>query len=336
MKRLKKHLFMMIAVTGLLFVSCNQEVVEVTPSQEENIYEALASFDEEIKYYGYPAIENSSEVERRGRGKGMWMSDRPTFKTLTVALAKTKLISTVVRANITVFAPTDKAFAELGLNPTNIGDVPNLKEILLYHVIGDKVYSSDLNFGCFPTLSGEEVRVDLTDGVFINDAQVIKPDVKAFNGVFHIIDKVIFPPDKNIVELAMRNPDFSILVDAVTRVGLGGALSGDDNLTVFAPTNDAFVALLSELGYSSLDEIDDETLTAVLLYHVVDGKICSNELTDEQMVPTLNGDSFTVDLDNLTLTDVNGRESNLVLPLLNLQATNGVVHVIERVLLPTL
>ncbi|QCK16556.1 fasciclin domain-containing protein [Mangrovivirga cuniculi] len=336
MKRLNKHLFMMIAFTGLFLVGCNQEVDNVAPAQEDNIYEALSSFDEEIKYFGYPEFENPGENERRGRGKGMWMSKRPTFKTLTVALAKTKLISTVVRANITVFAPTDEAFAKLGLNPTNIGDVPNLKDILLYHVIGGKVYSSDLTYGCFPTLSGEEVRVDLTEGVFINDAQVIKADVKAFNGVFHIIDNVIFPPDKNIVELAMSNPDFSILVDAVTRVGLDGALSGEDNLTVFAPTNAAFLDLLGELGYGSLDEIDDETLTAVLLYHVVGGKICSNELTDEQMVPTLNGDSFTVDLDNLTLTDVNGRESNLVLPQLNLQATNGVVHVIDRVILPTL
>jgi len=169
----------------------------------------------------------------------------------------------------------------------------------------------------------------------VNDANVIRADVKARNGIIHAIDNVLFPPDKNIVELALSlNPEFSILVQAVIKAGLTEVLATGGPFTVFAPTNAAFAALLGELGATSLDDISVDVLTKVLLYHVVDGRIYSSDLVSGP-VSALNG-SFEVSVESLTITDFNGRIANLVPSLLNVQATNGVVHVIDRVILPDL
>lgn len=260
---------------------------------------------------------------------------RPTFRTLNVALARTGLAGTVSSSQLTVFAPTDAAFAALGLFPNNIASVPNLREILLYHVIGGLVYSSDLKSGFIPTLNGAAIEVKLENGVMINDAQVVQADIKARNGVIHAIDKVIFPPTKNLVDLALSfAPEFSILVEAVAKADLVNVLATGGPFTVFAPTNDAFVALLSELGASSLNDIPVEVLKKVLLYHVVQGRIFSSDLYSGQ-VTSLNG-SFIVNTNNFSITDANGRQAGIITSLVNVQATNGVVHVIDRVILPTL
>ena len=142
----------------------------------------------------------------------------------------------------------------------------------------------------------------------------------------------LFPPTDNLVELASGIPAVSILVQAVTAANLGDTLASGE-YTVFAPTNDAFVALLGELdGVDSLDDIPVETLTAVLLYHVAEGRIYSSDLSSGA-VTTLGG-TFDLDLSTLTITDAQGRDAQLVGDMLNVQATNGVVHVIDRVILP--
>lgn len=167
----------------------------------------------------------------------------------------------------------------------------------------------------------------------VNDAKVVLANIRALNGVIHAVDKVLLPPTKNLVELALSyDPEFSILVAAVQKAGLVETLATGGLFTVFAPTNDAFVALLGELGASSLDDIDVETLTQVLLYHVISGRVYSSDLSSGP-VTTLNG-TFNINLSTLKITDANGRESGLVPSLLNIQATNGVVHVIDKVILP--
>ena len=184
-----------------------------------------------------------------------------------------------------------------------------------------------------PTLNGAAVEVNLTGGVFINQAEVIKPDVRFVRGVLHIVDEVLIPPTKNIVEIAKENANFSILVEAVVKAGLDGILSGKGPFTVFAPTNDAFVELLGILGVSSLDEIPVETLTAVLLYHVVDARVYSSDLTSGP-VNTLGG-TFDVNVSTLTIDDTGSdQDANLLPDGLDIQGTNGVIHVIDKVLLP--
>jgi transforming growth factor-beta-induced protein len=143
---------------------------------------------------------------------------------------------------------------------------------------------------------------------------------------------VLLPPTQNLVQIASANPDFSILVQAVVKAGLVDVLSKPGAYTVFAPTNAAFVSLLAERGFPSLDAIDPITLKNVLLYHVVSGRVYSSDLKTGPV--TSLGGTFNVDLGTLTITDSKGRKSGLIADKLNIQATNGVIHVINKVMLP--
>lgn len=142
-----------------------------------------------------------------------------------------------------------------------------------------------------------------------------------------------FSPNKpgmaagTVVDIAVANPDFSILVEAVTKAGLAGALSADGPFTVFAPTNEAFKALFKQLGVSGVKDLTAEQLTPILTYHVVAGKVMSTDLTNTS-VATLNGQKIKVDLSN----GVKINESKVTKA--DISGTNGVVHVIDRVLLP--
>ncbi len=143
-------------------------------------------------------------------------------------------------------------------------------------------------------------------------------------------------PLKNIVEIAQSDPQFSILVQAVVKAGLVGALTGPGPLTVFAPTNDAFIALLDELDATSLDDLDSATVANVLLYHTVGAKVLAGSLTEGQVVnPLLTGTTFTIGLaGGAKITDENDRVANITAT--DIEASNGVVHVINKVILPPL
>lgn len=143
------------------------------------------------------------------------------------------------------------------------------------------------------------------------------------------------PAPKNIVQIAQSDENFSILVQAVVRAGLVDELSADGPLTVFAPTNAAFVALLEELDADSLDDIDNETLISVLKYHVVSGKVLAGDLSDEQEVAPILGDqTFTIDLTGgAKIVDANDRVANITTT--DIEASNGVIHVIDKVILPS-
>ena len=313
-------LFLFVLSVSLVIFSCSTEDADVmdTNNSESSIVDVLKNY------------ENSESSQRK--------NSKPTFKTLNVALAKTGLAGVVSSNRLTVFAPTDDAFEAIGLNQRNIATVPNLEEILLYHVLGDVVYSTQLTNGFVTTLNGSAVEVNLDSGVMINDSNVISADIQARNGVIHAIDQVLLPPADNLLELAESfDPEFSILVDVLELTGLDTVIANGGPFTVFAPTNDAFVSLLGELdGFNSLEDFDTpediDLLTNVLLYHVVDGRVYSSDLSSGP-INTLNG-MVDLDLDTLTLTDANNREVGLISDLLNVQATNGVVHVIDRVLLP--
>lgn len=314
----------LVFVFALGAVSCNEKddmpEMPVNPESKDLAY-VLDNFEASF-------IAGMSEEDFLKKGKKV-----PTFKTLVTALVKTKLISTVAKEQLTIFAPSDEAFAQLGLNAGNIGDVPNLKEILLYHAVEGKVYSNMLSNKFVATLNGAAVQINVDNGVKVNDANVLYANIRALNGVIHIVDKVLLPPTKNLVEVALANaPEFSILVAAVQKAGLAGTLSTGGPYTVFAPTNSAFVALLGELNATSLDDISVEALTKVLLYHVVNNRVYSSDLSTGA-VTTLNG-TFNINVSTLKITDSKGREAGLVPTLLNVQATNGVIHVIDRVILP--
>jgi len=275
-------------------------------------------------------------------------AETDNLSSLVAALDAAGLVSTLNGTGpFTVFAPTNDAFDKfLSDNGfATLSDVPTdlLSNILLNHVVAGKVLSTDLSTGYVEssaTGAGNNpmnMYVSTDSGVTINGvSSVTTADIDASNGVIHLVDAVIGLP--TVVTFATADPTFSTLVSALTRQSLGvdyvGTLSGDGPLTVFAPTNDAFGALLTELGVSGLSDIDDATLNAVLQYHVVNGaNVRAADLSDGQVVSTLGGSDFTVDLSNgAGIIDAKSRNTQIVVT--DVQSNNGVIHVISQVLLP--
>ncbi|MCB9245065.1 MAG: fasciclin domain-containing protein [Flavobacteriales bacterium] len=268
---------------------------------------------------------------------------------LEAALVRADLVSALQGDGpFTVFAPTNDAFQKLldsnpNWNSIDDIDVDVLKSVLLFHVVSGNVKSGDLTDGYVSTLStgpndkAISLKIQVSGGVkFNNSASPSKVDVAASNGVVHIIDAVMMPP--SVVDIALGNENFSSLVAALTRSDLSadfvGTLSGDGPFTVFAPTNAAFQALLdSNPDWNTLADIPVATLEAVLSYHVVNmANVQSAELTDAQEITTLGG-KLTVDLDTgaqlLTSSD---QRADIIIT--DVQGTNGVIHVVNTVLLP--
>jgi uncharacterized surface protein with fasciclin (FAS1) repeats len=213
-----------------------------------------------------------------------------------------------------------------------------LATVLTYHVVPGRVLASGVPAEqAVATLEGGIFKpTAVPGGLAIVDgrnrvANIVATDVFASNGVIHVIDKVLLPADKNIVATAQSLPDFSILVEAVVAAGLVDALSADGPFTVFAPTNDAFAALLAELGVSKDDLLaSTDLLTAVLTYHVVPGRVLASGVPIGADITTLQGATFSVDA-SLAITDGRERMANIVAT--DVLTSNGVIHVIDSVIL---
>lgn len=266
------------------------------------------------------------------------------FNTLEAAITQAGLVETLRSAGpFTVFAPTDNAFTDyLGNNNLTADQLlanPALSDILTYHVVPGSVMASQVSPGPVTSVNTGDFYVsqDPTGGLWINGtAQIIETDISASNGVIHVLDYVIYPPSQSIAQIAVgmteaAEPEFTQLVGALSRAGLVDAVSGNDgNLTVFAPTDAAFQALYTALGVNSYNDIDLETLTAVLTAHVVPARSFSQDLRQDMTLNTLNTDaSLRVDLAGLT---VGGAALNA--DMLNIHATNGVIHVLDEVIVP--
>ena len=269
----------------------------------------------------------------------------PEFSILVAAVKAAGLVDTLKSAGpFTVFAPTNAAFASLlqELNVTAdqlLANKPLLTQVLTYHVLASRSLAASLTDGlATTTVQGQPVKFKKAgSSLSILDASgrtsnVVIANVQAANGVIHAIDRVILPTSKNIVQLAVGTPALSILVEAVLAAELQGVLSGSGPFTVFAPTNDAFAALLGELNITKAALLADKALlTKVLTYHVVPAQVLSSGIPFGQPVTSVQGQTFTIGKD-LAITDANNRKSNIVAT--DIAATNGVVHVIDRVILP--
>jgi transforming growth factor-beta-induced protein len=268
-------------------------------------------------------------------------SDNESFSILTEALVKADLVNTLEgEGPFTVFAPTNEAFnmlfGQLGINGIEDLSADELKPILLYHVIGASAKSSSLITGYLKTLNtstpdnlGTNLFVEVGANVMLNGtAKVNTADIEANNGIIHVIDKVLLPP--TVVDIAIANPNFSILVEAVVKAGLVDALSAEGPFTVFAPTNEAFQMLFNQLGVNGIADISAEDLIPILLYHVVSGNIISTEV-ESGMVPTLN-QSADLKLEVSEMGVLINENSKVI--AVDVQGTNGVIHAIDKVLLP--
>ncbi|HAJ35426.1 MAG TPA: beta-Ig-H3/fasciclin [Chloroflexi bacterium] len=270
------------------------------------------------------------------------------FNTLVAAIEAAGLVDTLKgEGPFTVFAPTDEAFAALpaGTVEALLADPQGqLTQILLYHVVPGKVMSTDLSDGMTAeTVQGSPITFAIADGaVKVNEASVVAADIEASNGVIHVIDSVILPPTEeaaaetapaaapvgNIAEVATAAGAFNTLLTAVQAAGLVDELTGDGPFTVFAPTDEAFAALPA----GTLDTLlaDPEgALRDILLYHVVAGKVMSTDLSDGMTAETLQGAPVTFSVKDGA---VKVNEANVVSA--DVEASNGVIHVIDAVILP--
>lgn len=279
-----------------------------------------------------------------------FVKSAPDYSSLKAALEKAELMDVLDGSDkFTVFAPNNAAFASFldanGFSNLEAVPTPLLKNVLLNHVVAGTKNAYDLATGYINTLATEKTSeanlsmyVSKTTNVTLNgSSQVTSADIAVDNGVIHAVNSVI--PLPTVVTFATADPTFSILVAALTRedqpdyVGILSTPTGTEPapFTVFAPTNDAFVALLAELGVGGLSDIDGPTLTAVLNSHVIAGANVRAEDLVDGVVGTLGAD-MTINAGNATITDPNGRVSNII--VVNVQASNGVVHAIDKVLLP--
>ncbi len=255
---------------------------------------------------------------------------------LVDALVKADLVATLQGDGpFTVFAPTDQAFADAGIDLdsfTTDEEIAALTDILLYHVYSGAVYAAAVTDGLTVAMvNGDDASFTVTDGtVMVGDATVTTADVMASNGVIHVIDKVLMPPADlvDIAAVAMSTGVHDSLVAALVKANLVATLQGDGPFTVFAPTDQAFADAGIDLDSFTTDE-EIAALTDILLYHVYSGAVYAAAVTDGLTVAMVNGDDAS-----FTVTDGTVMVGDATVTTADVMASNGVIHVIDKVLMP--
>jgi uncharacterized surface protein with fasciclin (FAS1) repeats len=259
-----------------------------------------------------------------------------SFNTLAAALKAADLVGALKgEGPFTVFAPTDEAFAKLPegtvaslLKPENKS---RLVGVLTYHVVSGKVPAAKIvKLSGAKTLNGQRVDIKTKgEAVHIDGASVVKKDIECTNGVIHVIDSVILPEMDKIPAVAEEAGHFTTLLAAVKAAGLVDALSGDEPLTVFAPTDEAFAQLPEGTVASLLKPENHDKLVAILKYHVVKGRVYSDDAVKAKEADTLQGQTIHV-----SVTGGRAMVNNAGLIATDVDAANGVIHVIDQVLVP--
>jgi transforming growth factor-beta-induced protein len=257
-------------------------------------------------------------------------------KTLTAAIKAAGLVETLQGTGpFTVFAPSDAAFAAIQSDVDNLLKPENkeqLTKVLKCHVVSGKILSKDLKEGLtLTTLDGEKLNVSIMgDGkIMVGDVHVTTADIMTTNGVIHVVDKVILPKmahKLNILTIASANA--KTLSAAISAAGLSETLQGDGPFTVFAPTDSAFAAIQKDVD-KLLKPENKATLAKVLTYHVVSGKMVAADLKDGQELTTVEGSKLKVSIKNGVVMVGNARVTAT-----DVDASNGVIHVIDKVLMP--
>ena len=255
---------------------------------------------------------------------------------LVAALTHADLVTTLQgNGPFTVFAPTDQAFADAGIDLSTFDteeENATLVDILLYHVYSGSVYAADVTDGLTVAMvNGDDASFTVSDGtVMIGDATVTTADVAASNGVIHVIDKVLMPP-ADLVDIAAVASSTGIhdsLVAALVKADLVSTMQSAGPFTVFAPTDQAFTDAGIDLDAFTTDE-DIAALTNILLYHVYSGAVYAADVTDGLAVEMVNGDYA-----QFTVTDGTVMIEGSTVTLADVMASNGVIHVIDKVLMP--
>ncbi|WP_266367044.1 fasciclin domain-containing protein [Tellurirhabdus rosea] len=323
MKNLKslrwaKGLSMMLLVAGApLLTSCDNDDDDATPT---------------------PTYSNFSDV----------LSGNTDYSLMRAAVTRAGLTDSLNRSNVTIFLPNDAAFRAAGFADAaavNNASVSDLQRILRYHVVGSRVLPSafETTGSASPaSLGGQNLYITRNSGgqVFVNNARVQQTGIEGFeNGQVYVIDRVLMPATGNLLQVAQADTSLSFLVAAARRAGgtvFNSLSSTTTPVTVFAPTNAAFRAA----GFrdtTAIGAANRDTLTRILTYHVVPGRVFAPTLTNNQSVTTAQSGAFNVTVGTNNAVSITGRgnnnqAANVTRP--DIMATNGVVHVIDRVLRP--
>lgn len=294
------------------------------------------------------------------------------FSTLHTAIVAAGLADTLASADnsFTVFAPTDAAFAALeSASPGTIASLladPQgaLSQVLLYHVVNGELNSAAvIGSSSLTALQGETLNVSTSDaGAFINNSQIVVTDIPAKNGIIHVIDAVLVPqaianptveiidmaeenveavveeneldvataePTQTIAEIAATNGSFNTLLAALNAAGLANTFAQPGDYTVFAPTDAAF-ANIPQATLDALLADPQGELTNILLFHVISDSLSRNQIATTEFITTLDGRPLTVNTNDGNIIDVNGAK----VLIYNIPASNGIIHVIDTVLIP--
>jgi len=315
MRRFKNSLLSIILI--LVFISCNDDDAGRIIDNDPTTFEI---------------IENSDE-----------------HTVLEQALIDADLVEVLNSGVYTIFAPTDDAFSSIDLSGLTSEELNNT---LLNHLITGNVTSTDLANTYYKTnavesYSGEnnliDVYVNVDGGIVLNGVSEVEvEDLTARNGTVHSVDAVITLP--NIVNLIEANPKYSNLFIALTQENLLDILALEPNsppapLTVFAPDDEGFQNFLDEDDADGFETIDDilgfPQLDDVLTYHVLSGVVRENDIEDNDMPSTLQGETIKLNtIDSLTVTDQNSRL--IEIKTTDITGSNGVLHALENILLPSL
>ncbi|QDU65618.1 fasciclin domain-containing protein [Engelhardtia mirabilis] len=258
------------------------------------------------------------------------------FSTLVTAVGAAGLVDVLSGPGpFTVLAPTDEAFAQLDeglleslLQPENRA---TLAAVLKNHVIAGKVPSSAVaELTETRPLGGQRLSINVADGaVHIGGATVITADVAASNGVIHVIDRVLVPNTADVIDTALADGRFGTLAKALTAGGLVEALRAEGPFTVFAPTDAAFAKLDPATLSALLEPANRDQLVAILQYHVVPGRISARDAVGAGVATTLGGKDLRVRIADGQVLAGNGR-----VVVTDIEAANGVIHVVDTVLIP--
>ena len=287
---------------------------------------------------GEGTCSSTTSVAYAGEGKDIVTTavEAGSFKTLAAALQAGGLVEALQgKGPFTVFAPTDEAFAKLPKGTVETLLKPENKsllvDILKYHVVSGKVTARDVvKLTSADALNGQRLPILVEEGtVEVAGATVVKADVMASNGVIHVIDTVMMPASKSLVGVAADAGSFRTLLAAAKAAGLAETLDKQGPFTIFAPTDEAFAKLPEGTVESLLLPENKDKLAAILKYHVVSGRVFADQVVRADSVKTLQGGSLTIRTGN---DKVMVGKAQVVAA--DIQASNGVVHVIDSVLLP--
>ena len=364
--------FALILFTAAFLAACTKKDLSTTdPVENSNETEAVnearkleqsASANAEAEGAALQLTEN--EQTRHNRNIVEIAVSNPNFSTLVAAVLKTDLAGALSNpsANLTVFAPTNAAFAQLPApfnNAGNIGAITNadqknfLKNVLLYHVLGDEVFSYEISNGRSSSVTLKPAGSSNDNTIYFSktfglirvngQSDVILANLNANNGVIHAINKVLLPPTNTIAGIAIADPNFSTLVAALIKTNLAGTFGNPGNFTVFAPTNAAFAQLPAPFNSAStINAISNpaqiNALANILKYHVVSSRYFTWDLGILKRITTLASapNNKVTTILGYNTGWVKGDDNNNFAQIhpADILATNGVIQVIGKVLLP--